>query len=65
MFVKGEEVGYRTVLRRQCRRRAKQSVAYSIPMRAQYRMVTDNESDKAIRAALAALEKDFEAVLRG
>ncbi|MDO4269427.1 MAG: phenylalanine--tRNA ligase subunit beta [Eubacteriales bacterium] len=43
----------------------KKSVAYSLILRAADRTLTDEECDKAMRAALAALEKDFGAVLRG
>ncbi len=43
----------------------KKSVAYSVSMRAKDRTLKDDECDKAMRAALEALEKDFEAVLRG
>ena len=41
------------------------SVAYSLSMRAPDRTLTDEECDKAMKNALAALEKDFGAVLRG
>ncbi|HIY54180.1 MAG TPA: phenylalanine--tRNA ligase subunit beta [Candidatus Agathobaculum merdavium] len=43
----------------------KKSVAYSLSMRAPDRTLTDEECDKAMKQALAALEKDFGAVLRG
>lgn len=43
----------------------KKSVAYSLSMRAPDRTLTDDECDKAMKNALAALEKDFGAVLRG
>ena len=43
----------------------KKSVAYSLSMRAADRTLTDDECDKAMKNALAALEKDFDAVLRG
>lgn len=43
----------------------KKSVAYSLSMRAPDRTLTDEECDKAMKNALAALEKDFGAVLRG
>lgn len=43
----------------------KKSVAYSLILRAPDRTLTDEECDKAMRAAIAALEKDFSAVLRG
>ena len=43
----------------------KKSVAYSLSMRASDRTLTDDECDKAMKNALAALEKDFGAVLRG
>ena len=43
----------------------KKSVAYSLSMRAADRTLTDDECDKAMKNALAALEKDFGAVLRG
>ncbi len=43
----------------------KKSVAYSISMRAPDRTLTDEECDKATRGVVAALEKDFDAVLRG
>lgn len=43
----------------------KKSVAYSLSLRAPDRTLTDEECDKAMKQALAALEKDFGAVLRG
>lgn len=43
----------------------KKSVAYSLSFRAADRTLTDEECDKATRAAITALEKDFGAVLRG
>ena len=43
----------------------KKSVAYSLSMRAPDRTLTDEECDEAMKQALAALEKDFGAVLRG
>ena len=42
----------------------KKSVAYSLSMRAPDRTLTDEECDKAMKNALAALEKDFGAALR-
>ena len=42
----------------------KKSVAYSLSLRAPDRTLTDEECDKAMRDALAALEKDFGAALR-
>lgn len=42
----------------------KKSVAYSLSMRAPDRTLTDEECDKAMKGALAALEKGFGAVLR-
>ena len=42
----------------------KKSVAYSLSMRAPDRTLTDEECDKAMKNALAALEKSFGAVLR-
>lgn len=43
----------------------KKSVAYSLSMRAADRTLTDEECDKAMKNALAALESSFGAVLRG
>ena len=43
----------------------KKSVAYSLSMRAADRTLTDEECDKAMKNALAALERSFGAVLRG
>ena len=43
----------------------KKSVAYSLSMRAADRTLTDEECDKAMKNALAALESNFGAVLRG
>lgn len=43
----------------------KKSIAYSLIMRAPDRTLTDEECDKAMKAAIAALEQDFQAVLRG
>ena len=43
----------------------KKSVAYSLILRAPDRTLTDEECDKAMKAAISALEKDFGAVLRG
>ena len=43
----------------------KKSVAYSLSMRAPDRTLTDEECDKAMRAAIAALETEFGAQLRG
>lgn len=43
----------------------KKSVAYSLSMRAADRTLTDEECDKAMKNALAALETGFGAVLRG
>ena len=43
----------------------KKSVAYSMSMRAPDRTLTDEECDKAMKNAIAALEKEFGAVLRG
>lgn len=43
----------------------KKSVAYSLSLRAPDRTLTDQECDQAARLAVAALEKDFGAVLRG
>ncbi|GAB2045768.1 phenylalanine--tRNA ligase subunit beta [Agathobaculum sp. TL06] len=42
----------------------KKSVAYSLSMRAPDRTLTDEECDKAMKNALAALEKSFGAALR-
>ena len=42
----------------------KKSVAYSLSLRAPDRTLTDEECDKAMKNALAALEKDFGAALR-
>ena len=42
----------------------KKSVAYSLSLRAPDRTLTDEECDKAMKKALAALEKDFGAALR-
>ena len=42
----------------------KKSVAYSLSLRAPDRTLTDEECDKAMKDALAALEKDFGAALR-
>lgn len=41
------------------------SMAYSIILRAPDRTLTDEECDKAMRNSIAALEKQFNAVLRG
>ena len=43
----------------------KKSVAYSLSLRAPDRTLTDEESDKAMRAAISALETEFGAQLRG
>ena len=43
----------------------KKSVAYSLSMRAPDRTLTDEECDKAMRAAISALETEFGAQLRG
>jgi len=43
----------------------KKSVAYSVSMRSPARTLTDEECDKTMRTVVAALEKDFDAVLRG
>ena len=43
----------------------KKSVAYSLSLRAADRTLTDGECDKAMKDAIAALEKEFGAVLRG
>ncbi|MCQ5130578.1 phenylalanine--tRNA ligase subunit beta [Butyricicoccus faecihominis] len=43
----------------------KKSLAYSMSLRAPDRTLTDEECDKAMRDAIAALEKDFGAKLRG
>ncbi len=43
----------------------KKSVAYSLSLRAPDRTLTDEECDKAMRAAIAALETEFGAQLRG
>lgn len=43
----------------------KKSVAYSLSMRAPDRTLKDEECDAAMQAAIAALEKEFHAVLRG
>ncbi|MGI6180965.1 MAG: phenylalanine--tRNA ligase subunit beta [Agathobaculum sp.] len=43
----------------------KKSVAYSLSMRAADRTLTDEECDKAMKNALAALETSFGAALRG
>ena len=43
----------------------KKSVAYSLSLRAPDRTLTDEECDKAMRAAISALETEFGAQLRG
>lgn len=43
----------------------KKSVAYSLILRAPDRTLKDEECDAAMQSAVAALEKDFSAVLRG
>ena len=43
----------------------KKSVAYSLIMRASDRTLTDEECDTAMKKAIAALENDFGATLRG
>ena len=43
----------------------KKSVAYSLSMRAPDRTLTDEECDKAMRAAISTLETEFGAQLRG
>lgn len=43
----------------------KKSVAYSMSLRASDRTLTDEECDKAMKNAIAALETEFHAVLRG
>ena len=43
----------------------KKSVAFSLSMRAPDRTLTDEECDKAMRAAISALETEFGAQLRG
>ncbi|MGE4548423.1 MAG: phenylalanine--tRNA ligase subunit beta [Intestinibacillus sp.] len=43
----------------------KKSMAYSMSLRAPDRTLTDEECDKAMKDAIAALEKEFHAALRG
>ena len=42
----------------------KKSVAYSMILRASDRTLTDEECDKAMKSAISALEKEFNALLR-